>query len=282
MRKVFLIGAQKAGTTSLFNAFIDCPDVRTDEEFKDFHIFDNALINAKKHQGYILRKGEEVAVLHAGVNYMYMPSAMRNIAAIVDDVELLVCLRNPVDRAVSAYYYFKQLGLETRTLDEAMNAELSSPRPLTDLDRSYLLQGLYCKALKSNVFPAVPLERVTVLVFEDIFFKGRINLMSINKLLGISYVDNVELQSNAKSGVRFSRFNRLIHSRSRVKGLLASMLPVKVRHQVRETLAEMNKTPFKDLNSLDPKIRQEMMDFYKDDMAQLSEELGINFGDKWK
>lgn len=279
---MFLIGAQKAGTTSLFNAYINSPDVRTDVEFKDYHIFDDSLMHAGKHQKHVLRDGAEVALLHAGVNYMYMPAAMHNIASRVEHVELLVCLRNPVDRAVSAYNYFKQLGLESRSLNDTMKAELCAPRSLTDLDRSYLLQGLYYDALKTNVFPAVPRERVRVLVFEEVFDKGSINLAPVNKILGVDYVDSMKLQSNAKSGVRFSRFNKLLFSRNAVKSTFSSILPVSLRYQIRETLAKLNKIPIGDRVILEPEIRKEMLRFFRDDVAQLSDEMAIDFVNKWK
>lgn len=131
------IGAQKAGTTWLFGVLHQHPDVFIPAG-KELHFFSNKT-NFDKGCGWYCDQfsglADEVAVGECTPNYlgtafgpgghkpMMAPKIPANVRAVLPDVKLLVSLRNPVDRAVSAYLHFVTRGnISPRTrLRDAMD-----------------------------------------------------------------------------------------------------------------------------------------------------------------
>lgn len=99
------------------------------------------------------------------------------------DSKILVCIRNPSDRALSNYFYTKSNGLETRTLEEVFIKNV--PQPNYDKDIvynpfAYLSRSLYVENLKlyQDNFDTMPL------IYEE--FVGNQNVISeIYKFLGV-------------------------------------------------------------------------------------------------
>jgi hypothetical protein len=84
----------------------------------------------------------------------------RRIAAQFPDIKLIVLLRDPVERALSSYWQSAVLGIESRTLDEALDQELGTQaldaaraRP-TDTNQ-YVVVGEYGRLLQGylETFP---------------------------------------------------------------------------------------------------------------------------------
>jgi LPS sulfotransferase NodH len=84
--------------------------------------------------------------------YLDRPDAIPRIRALLGDARLVVQLRDPVDRAVSHWRFSSESGLEQRSLDEALAANLEGPLPwdpsVTSVSPyAYLERGRYVDAL---------------------------------------------------------------------------------------------------------------------------------------
>ena len=103
------------------------------------------------------------------------------MAGVVPQARLIVLLRNPVDRAYSHYHHQVRKGSETRTFEEAIEAEEMRLRgekdklledehynSLDNWDSSYLSRGIYVDQLLrwSRFFRG---EQMLVLKSEDFF-----------------------------------------------------------------------------------------------------------------
>ena len=110
------IGAQKCGTTWLASAVAQHPEVGTGRK-KELHFFDRREAYARGLRWYEsqFRTGPSTrAVGEFTPNYwrtvgteagaVFLGSAER-VAAAYPDLQLIVCLRDPVERAVSAYFH---------------------------------------------------------------------------------------------------------------------------------------------------------------------------------
>ena len=282
MTNAILIGAQKGGTTTIFDAYRGSVDVRTDYEYKDYHVFIDAA-QKRSHIERIFRAGKEKVILHAGVNYMYSRSALEAISDHLDTPKILIVLRNPVERAISAVYYFKQLGLETRGLNAAIEHDLEMfPYGGFDRDKGYLEQGLYCRYIEEYVLPLFPREQVGVFLFEELFQNGRLVLKELNDFLGVDYVDNLVLKSNQKSHSRFGVINRIFFSRTRWKMWFGKILPAKLRFLIKNAVLNLNKTSANEFEALEPALRRRLREFYQEDTAALSSLLGKDLNEIWK
>lgn len=126
-----LIGAQKAGTTSLYDAIAQHPRV-VHALGKGVHYFDAAGRGAAWYRSnfpVVLRPGRDDPARapfltgEASPEYLPHPLAPARVAALVPGVRLLAVLRDPVDRAVSHYHHSRALGTESLPLREALARE---------------------------------------------------------------------------------------------------------------------------------------------------------------
>lgn len=112
-----IIGAQKAGTTSLHSALGQHPDigVSTPKELNYFAY--NAHLGQEWYESHF---GDEVARGESCPQYTLWPEAPARIHALVPDVRLIYLVRDPVDRIVSGWIHAFAAGRESRTLDDVV------------------------------------------------------------------------------------------------------------------------------------------------------------------
>src|SRR5215210_4721069 len=119
----FLIGVQKAGTTTLDDWLSQHPQIYCYSSLKDVHLFArfNSITEIEERLGTErpVYDGQPI-LFQSAVNYVFYPFLLESIAKYTPDARLMVILRNPVDRAVSSYNYFKKMLRETRSMQEAL------------------------------------------------------------------------------------------------------------------------------------------------------------------
>lgn len=202
-----IIGAQKSGTTSLYQYLGQHPYVAPSLE-KEVHFFDanfgQGLNWYRAHFASIFYKyyvnnlrGHELITGEASPYYVFYPHAPRRIFETLPQVKLIVLLRNPVDRAYSHYFHQVRRGRETLTFEEALKAEperLSGEveRILADehylsynhVHFSYLARGIYVDQLEAW-FKFFPREQMLILSSEDFFAQPSTTYRQVLEFLGL-------------------------------------------------------------------------------------------------
>jgi hypothetical protein len=132
-----IVGGQRCGTTSLHRALIAHPVVAGPVLHKGVNYFDlnyqrgpawyrghfPLLSSARRRAGnWSVGSGEPQAMESCGY-YLYHPLAMPRIARDLPGVRLIVMVRNPVERAFSAYKHGIARGFETETFERALELE---------------------------------------------------------------------------------------------------------------------------------------------------------------
>jgi hypothetical protein len=149
-----IIGAQRCGTTSLYNYLVQHPDVAP-AFIKETHFFDlyfgrglnwyrayfpilSGLSWKEPGAGWLGQilpghgpatvgvRQRHVLTGESTPYYLFHPHAPRRIEEAVPNVKLLVLLRNPVDRAHSHYHHEVRMGAEERSFEEAIEREEKS------------------------------------------------------------------------------------------------------------------------------------------------------------
>lgn len=179
-----IIGATRSGTTSLYQDLIKHPCVvppsRKEPSFFNRY-FERGIswyrsqfpLSLHKHYfQHVLRR--KFLTGEATANYFYYPSVPEKISKILPGIRLILLLRNPVDRAYSDYHLSVRSQKESRTFEEAMNDELQSPVKATpENERSlllirYLLKGMYADHL-TVWLEFFRREQLLILKSEDFF-----------------------------------------------------------------------------------------------------------------
>jgi Sulfotransferase domain len=185
-----LIGAQRAGTTSLFYYLRRHPHVARPGT-KEVHFFDDRFwLGVDWYRSFFatsaerrlarLRGGDLVAA-EATPYYLFHPAVPERVAATIPSVRLVVLLRDPVDRAYSHYRKMRRMGLERLSFEDALEKEenrlegeeerlLADPRYRSRHHRrhAYVARGLYADQLE-RWLAHFPREQLLVLRSEDFF-----------------------------------------------------------------------------------------------------------------
>ena len=180
-----IIGAQKAGTSSLYKYLLQHPAVLPAYQ-KEIHYFTIPELYFKGESWYRshfptkLMKGERLTG-EASPSYLFFPLVPERVYQMMPQVKLIILLRDPIARAFSNYHHQVRRGLETLSFEEAIMQE--SNRVNNDLQKtmndphfhslnlahySYLLRGEYVWQLKRwrAFFPA---EQMLILKSEDFY-----------------------------------------------------------------------------------------------------------------
>jgi hypothetical protein len=129
-----VVGAQRCGTTSLFRALMSHRNVLRPIMHKGVNYFD---VSSDKSWSWYLGHfplkasvkrhaapgSDSAAVFEASGYYMFHPHAPRRIAAALPAVKIVAMVRDPVQRAYSAYKHEFARGFETESLERALELE---------------------------------------------------------------------------------------------------------------------------------------------------------------
>jgi len=178
---VYLVGAPKAGTTTVASWLGSHPAVHVSEPKEPFH-WASDYPRMREHYGFtdreayvsLFRGAGQQATTHrvdASTTYLYSRNAVPAILENVAEPRFLACVRNPVDQVVS-YHRTQVVALNEPEDDFARawrrsDAERDSIRALDSklLDyRTVARQGAALERLQELAGP----ERVHVVVFDDI------------------------------------------------------------------------------------------------------------------
>jgi Sulfotransferase domain len=216
-----IIGAQRAGTTSLFRYLLAHPDVAGPSGgdsavwwVKETHFFDEkyakgvdwyrsffpleATRRRRRKRGHDLQAGE------ATPYYMFHPAVPARAAATLPDVRLIALLRDPVERAYSHYQMMSRTGREKLSFEEALAAE---PERLEGVEealmgetetllpsghrahhqhrhRAYFARGLYADQL-GRWLEHFELEQLLVVPTEDLLARPSETYGEVLEFLGL-------------------------------------------------------------------------------------------------
>ena len=187
-----IIGAQRAGTTSLQDVLTTHPNVTSARLMKGVHYFDTAYPKGMAwYQAHFPTKraaarrqastGAPLRVGEASPYYIFHPKAVERIAADLPGVKLILLLRDPVERTISHHKHESRRGNETLSLEAALDAEpgrLAGEAEKVAADPSYNSFPLqtYSYAARSHyapqvrrLFSLVDREKVLILPSERFF-----------------------------------------------------------------------------------------------------------------
>jgi hypothetical protein len=150
------IGTSKAGSTWLFNALAVHPDVYLASS-KGLYYFDQHFDKGRDwYLAQFAAAGDRTAVGEISHSYLSSPEAPERIADLNPGMRLLVCLREPVDRAFSDY------------LDLVKNQQYAGPFDLALEKFPRLLdRGRYATHLQ-RYLDRFPREQIHVGLFDDL------------------------------------------------------------------------------------------------------------------
>jgi len=211
MQHFFIIGAQRSGTTLLYQMLDQHPQIEMAKplrpEPKYFIQKNLESLNKSAYQKlYFPAISNETKCLgEKSTSYYEFPHIAQKIKEFDNKCKILIILRDPVERAISNYFFTKNFGLENRSLEEVF-LEKKEP-PTLDKEISvnpfdYLKRGHYAELIEPylqvfkkqlKVIQFEELNKYPDKVLNDIFYFLECNPYS-------SYHNSLEKVNAAKRG----------------------------------------------------------------------------------
>ena len=176
MRVNFVIGGTQKGGTSALDLFLrQHPQICMPDTRKELHFFDREENFAKKptfkkyHANFHPQKRHRV-VGEATPIYMYWDAAPARIWSYNPKMKWIILLRQPVERAFSAWSMEKHRDADNLSFADAIEQEAERCRrslPLQDRVFSYLDRGFYAHQLR-RLFNIFGRERCLILLNEEL------------------------------------------------------------------------------------------------------------------
>lgn len=246
-----IIGAPKAGTTSLAAHLAAHPDVFVAEE-KEVHFFDeNFDRGVAWYESRFAKGAGRRAMGDATPTYMFRQHALERMAALLPDAKLIAVLRNPVDRMYSHYWWMHVLR-ERRSFADVCRALLDNPDDAAASE--YLQGGRYLEALE-NVCAFYPRSALHVVILErfkaepDALYADVCRFLGIDDAIVPAGLDAVHNQSY----------------RLRWYGLRAAMMRVRLWRKLPRLSARIdawNRVPFR-YPRMDPAVRADLERYFE-------------------
>lgn len=167
------VGPDKAGSSWLHETLIRHPDVYLTPA-KDLYFFDRYFDRGTEWYAEQFRDArDEPVVGEVCQDYLFHPEAAERIRSSLGDVRVMVCLRDPVERAWSSYLYMRKHGIGPSTFAEALRS-----RP------ELLDHGRYATGL-GRFLERFPRESVHVALFDDLVRDPQVFLDGVTDFLEV-------------------------------------------------------------------------------------------------
>lgn len=251
----FILGAAKAGTTTLYDYLSAHPrifmsPVKEPQFFSHDEVYERGI-------AYYLRTfffGAEpfAARGEATPHYLYFEKAAQRIAASTQGINarFIVILRDPVERAYSLYWNMVAEGIETLSFEAALEQEAArSCNP--ELQRcgsvsvQYVDSGMYAKQLRQYL-RYFRREQFLVLFLQDLHADPRGVLDQVCDFLAIARFETLPRRhkANGASTPRSPVLQRLLREPHWIKRQVGRYLPAAFKYKIALQLAAANRKRF--------------------------------------
>jgi hypothetical protein len=271
---LFVVGAPKAGTTALWQHLRAHPEIHM-SAVKEPHFFSPArsLGQSIVDPGVYAQLFADGAACRyrgeASASYLSDPGACERIHATYGSVRIVVSLRDPVERAYSGYWTWVGIGVERRTFEEMVRAELEQELPsFLAVPPPQIARGFYASQLERYLETFA--ESVLVLFFDDLVVDTRATMHRVYEWLELDPAPAATLDQDPIFPYVVPR-NGAARLALRVPGAREAgdrILRGRLRERVERVLFNREKPP------LDPELRRLLREVYAPHDERLRNLLG--------
>lgn len=285
-----IVGTQKAGTSSLYNYLKQHYEVFMPEKLKEPKFFVAPFYKKSNHnnplwvdsmdytifewQNYLKlfeNVQKEKAIGESSATYLYYyKTAITSIRKYLGDTKIIISLRNPIDRAFSAYLHLWRDNHENISFEEALKEENKRKRLNWVPLYHYTSLGFYYYQVKAylNNF-----DQVKVYLYDDLEKDSLGLVRDIYEFLGVdsSFAPDVNIKYNV-SGIPKNKF---IHKffiepnilKSVVKPIIKTLVPQEERRKIIEKIKMKNlQKP-----QMKPETREYLKNLYRENILKIQD-----------
>jgi hypothetical protein len=282
-----IIGAQQCGTDALYHALKQHPDIGMspnkepffflmDGRLPDYRLpgprYTNRLVyDWEAYQQLFARAEGKRAIGEASAIYLssYFPEkTAARIRDRIPDAKLIALVRQPAERAYSAYNFYRARDFESlASFAEALAAEPARIEANDTPDFRYRMNGFYDANLKPY-FDTFPRDQIQVYLFEEWNANPAGTLRSIFRFLDVDENPPIGVERrNVTHRYRSQRLHRFLARPGRFGKRLHRFLPAGFRSRL-DRWNQMQPPP------MPPELRRELTEGYREDILNLQARIG--------
>lgn len=282
-----IIGVQKAGTSALHHFINQHPDIffPKTKEISFFTREKNFKLGDKYLNSYYQGITSEKRVGNADVQLIFFPEAIHRVKLYNPNMKAIASLRNPVERAYSAFWYARRFGWEkASSFEEALEKETERLGGSTEEQgKTYLAHGHYSEQLErwqktfdkrdihiilSEDLKTHPAETVKG-VFEFLEVTADISNINVTEQINVSSVPKIQWVEHALHS-KALWFKRILHTTTSPK------LRYLITLHLIKPFVSMNAKPFT-CPPMKPDTHVSLVNYYRPWNEKLSDLLDRSF-----
>jgi hypothetical protein len=281
MPNFLIIGAQKAGTTSLYYYLKQHPQIyMTREKEAHFFSYENEKLNFRDSNRNLTipitniedyRKlfqgvSNEIAIGEASPSYLYISKSVERIQHHIPDVKLIAILRNPIDRAYSNFLHCIKEGSEPlsnfKQALQAENIRICDNR--WDPRLHYIQKGFYFTQLK-RFFDRFDHRQIRVYLYEDLQNNPVGIVQEIFQFLSVDqkFVPDVSSKYNVSGIPKNKTLQVLMTGLTPISTRLKPLLPAKLSQAIKKQILMKPEFPLE--------MRGQLVQVYQEDILKLQD-----------
>jgi len=285
-----IVGAQKSGTTSLYIYLKEHPEVFMPERLKEPRFFvapifkkidrnqplwisfmNNTMFELHDYLKLFEKIQKEKAIGESTTAYLYYYKvAIELIKEYLGDIKIIISLRNPIDRAFSAYLHLRRENFENISFEEALKKE-NTRKGLNWVPIYYFTSiGFYYHQVKAYLDN---FDQVKIVLFDDLK-KDTLGLVKdIYKFLGVnpSFTPDVSVRYNV-TGIPKNKFiHKFLKESNILKSIIKPVVKTIIPQGERRKIIEKIKMKNLQKPQMKPETRKYLKNLYREDILKLQD-----------
>lgn len=284
----FILGAAKAGTTSLYHYIKQHPDIYM-SPVKETHYFsfggtypdakgpgdtvNTAILDYGEYLQLFKGVRHETVIGEASPTYLYIEGTAERLHEYNPDAKLIASLRNPIDRAYSAFMHLVRDGRETES-------DFRKALTLQDDRRSkkwgplwqYTAGSMYSNAIESYQKLFRP-EQLHFIIYDD--FKSKpmdvvrqsFNFLGVDSRFTPDISFRVNVSGDKKSKVLDGIYQSVFERPNPLRFISRKVFSDKLRFKFTSTLRNANLKE----SRVDDQLRQELIELFRNDVLRVQD-----------
>lgn len=283
-----IVGAQKAGTTSLLRYLGEHPECISHPQkewgyFTDDQEFAEGL--QKSFNKYFNElQGDRKKIIGKNASLLTHRVGLERLKKINPKCEIVLILRNPVERTYSSYLMEKNYSAVKFKFEDLPELIRKHKENEEDWGFNFFIDfSLYAHHLK-ELYTIFPKEQVTIILYSDFKKDSARECQNIFKKIGVdpTFVPNVKVKHNETKQTRSLTYSmmvmRLLKNNSPMKRFMKIFIPEKSTYKYGEMLRNINKVDKKH-DDIPQQTKQYLIDFFKPHNKELEEMIGKDLSD---
>ena len=281
----FIVGAAKAGTTSLYSYLNKHPEIEM-STIKEPDYFSNEFIE----QQSLYYKKESIKSLNkyhslysdtknlirgeASVSYLFYEKVPKKIFKYNSRSKVIIMLRNPSDRAYSHYLMDKRLGFVRESFENIVHKK-STHKNSALFYQQYIELGQYAFQIK-NYFDVFSKKNILIIDYDDFIYDSS---EVLNKVCVFLNVENRSFSNTNKVYNKYTnpsnKLVKILYTFRFLREFIGNFFSESLKIKIQALFFTDEKKP-----TLNSEIQIYLKEYYKVELEKLSKLLNQNYS-KW-